>query len=258
MSARCAVALAFAGLFASAGTAVAEKLVASMSNHRVMIASNYTGEELVLFGSVERDAASTPRRSPYDIVVTIIGPRQSLRTRKKERVVGIWVNVSAREFVNPPSYLAVLQSRPLDAITGPEYQKKLQLGLANVPLPELIHNDVGDVGNDPFRAALVRLMRERGLYAEQPNAVTFLTPTLFRASVPLPAEVPVGSYEVDVKLFADGIMVARTNSAFEIVKVGIEQFVATAAHDHGLLYGIVCAMMALVTGWIASVIFRRD
>ncbi len=76
--------------------------------------------------------------------------------------------------------------------------------------------------------------------------------------MPLPAEVPVGNYEVDVKLFADGNMIARTNSAFEIVKVGIEQFVVTAARDHSILYGIATAMMALLTGWIASVVFRRD
>jgi uncharacterized protein (TIGR02186 family) len=255
---RRSAAVAFACLLASAGSAGAERLVASMSNHRVMISSSYTGEELVLFGSVERDAASVPRRGPYNIVATITGPKQSLRTRRKERVLGIWVNVSSRIFVKPPSYLAVLQSRPLDSITDADNQKKLQLGIANIPLPEFINNDVGDVSNDPFRGAMVRLMRERGLYEEKPNAVTFLTPTLFRASVPLPAEVPVGSYEVDVKLFADGDMIARTNSAFEIVKVGIEQFVVTAARDHALLYGAFAVMMALVTGWIASVVFRRD
>jgi hypothetical protein len=31
-----------------------------------------------------------------------------------------------------------------------------------------------------------------------------------------------------------------------------------AALEHGLLYGLATAMMALLTGWIASVAFRRD
>ena len=114
------------------------------------------------------------------------------------------------------------------------------------------------MSNDPFRAALVRLMRERGLYSEESNAVTFLTPTLFRAAISLPAQVPIGNYNVDVKLFADGNLIAHTDSAFEIVKVGFEQFVVNAARDHGLLYGLATAMMALLTGWIASVAFRRD
>ncbi len=104
--------------------------------------------------------------------------------------------------------------------------------------------------DDPFRVAFVRLQREHGLYREGRNAVTFLTPTLFRAGIPLPPEVPIGTYDVDIKLFADGALIARTETAFEIVKVGFEQFVADAARDNGLLYGLVTALMALVTGWL--------
>lgn len=252
-----AAACVVAALFAASAPAAAERLVVVLSNHHVMITSSYTGENLVLFGSVERDPAAS-RHGSYDIVATVTGPRETLRTRRKQRVVGIWVNVAARTFVDPPSYLAVAANRPIETITNTDNQHRLQLGIANTPLPELIHNDIGEVANDPFRAALVRLMKERGLYIEEPNAVTFLTPTLFRAAIPLPAQVPVGNYGVDVKLFADGVMIAHTDSAFEIVKVGFEQFVVNAARDHGLIYGFATAMMALATGWIASIVFRRD
>ncbi|HVD72330.1 MAG TPA: TIGR02186 family protein, partial [Xanthobacteraceae bacterium] len=90
------------------------------------------------------------------------------------------------------------------------------------------------------------------------NDVTFLTPALFRASIPLPAEVPVGTYEVDVRLFADGAQIARAPSPFEVYKSGFEQVVTTAAREHGLLYGLATAMMAVATGWFASVVFRKD
>jgi hypothetical protein len=53
-------------------------------------------------------------------------------------------------------------------------------------------------------------------------------------------------------------MIAETDSAFEIVKVGFEQFVVSQSREHGLLYGMATAAMALLTGWIASVAFRRD
>jgi uncharacterized protein (TIGR02186 family) len=85
-----------------------------------------------------------------------------------------------------------------------------------------------------------------------------MTPQLFRATIPLPDEVPVGSFDVDVKLFADGAMIARSHSAFEVAKVGFEQFVANSAQNHGLLYGLATAAMALMTGWFASIVFRRD
>ena len=58
--------------------------------------------------------------------------------------------------------------------------------------------------------------------------VVFLAPLLFRADIPLPAGVSVGNYQVDVRLFADGAMVARAPSAFEVYKAGFEQFDAVA------------------------------
>jgi uncharacterized protein (TIGR02186 family) len=114
------------------------------------------------------------------------------------------------------------------------------------------------VPNDAFRRAFVRLRSDHGLYREATSAVSFLTPTLFRTGIPLPAEVPIGTYNVDIKLFSDGGLVTQTATAFDIVKVGFEQFVATTARQNGFGYGLVTVMMALMTGWIASIVFRKD
>ena len=39
--------------------AAAERLVVSLSNHRIAVTSNFVGENLVLFGTVEPDAGKT-------------------------------------------------------------------------------------------------------------------------------------------------------------------------------------------------------
>ena len=70
----------------------AERLIVSVSNHRVTVTPNYSGEELVLFGSVEKDANTPATRTSYDLVVTVIGPRADMVTRRKERKFGIWIN----------------------------------------------------------------------------------------------------------------------------------------------------------------------
>jgi len=243
----------------AAKPAAAERLVVSLSNHRVAITSNFVGEDLVLFGTIEADPGKPVLKSNYNLVVTVTGPRQTLRTRRKARVLGIWVNVDSREFVRVPDYLAVLSNRPVAEIANKETLRQLQVGLGNFLLPQSIGIDIADtVRDDPFRLAFVRLEKQQGLYRESNSAVTFLTPTVFRAAIPLPSNVPTGLFAVDVKLFADGVMVARTNSALEVIKAGFEQYVADAARDYGLLYGLATAMLALLTGWFASVVFRRD
>jgi uncharacterized protein (TIGR02186 family) len=259
MMRRTAIMLLLVLIACGAQPAAAERLVVSLSNHRVQVTSNFTGEDLVLFGSIEPDSGKTTLRSGYNLVVTVTGPRETFRTRSKGRVLGIWVNVDSREFVRVPSYLAILSNRPIGELANEETLRRLQVGLDNFLLPQRIGPDIADtVRTDPFRVAFVRLESEQNLYVESAKSVTFLTPTVFRAAIPLPADAPTGNYAIDVKLFAGGALVARTNSALEVIKTGFEQYVADAAVDNGLLYGIATAMMALLIGWLASVVFRRD
>ncbi len=94
-----------------AAPARAESLIVSVYNTRVTVTSNYDGEELVLFGSVERDE-NTPPCANYDVVVTVRGPLGNMVTQRKERTLGIWINRDSREFISVPSYLGIFSNRP--------------------------------------------------------------------------------------------------------------------------------------------------
>src|SRR3954454_23087642 len=101
------LAFALLCLLASTSGGRAERLIVSVSNHRVTVTPNYAGEELVLFGSVEKDDKTPANRGNYDLVVTVSGPRADMVTRRKERRFGIWVNNDYRQFLKVPSYLAI-------------------------------------------------------------------------------------------------------------------------------------------------------
>jgi uncharacterized protein (TIGR02186 family) len=174
-------------------------------------------------------------------------------------MLAIWTNMASRTFIDVPSYLAVLTTQPFEQFLPALAVTRQQLGLDNFVLRQQSLTTTRDIGRDDvFRSNFIRLKTEHRLYMQQTNGVTLLTPTVFRAEMSLPAEAPIGVYEVDVRVFAEGQMIVRAASAFEVVKIGFEQFVANAAQEYGLLYGLATAMMALMTGWFASVVFRRD
>lgn len=237
--------------------AMAEGLTVSLSSHRVIIASNFTGADVVLFGAVGRDGLSASRSGGYDIVVTIRGPRRDIVVREKERIAGFWVNWGALPFPEVPEYLAIMSSRPLPEIADDTFRAKLMLGLEeSLPLPSSKRLSADEVRKS--RDSLIRLKRDERRFIANPTGITFLNEDLFRTSIPLPANVPIGAFEVEVKLFSGGVVLATQTTALEVVKSGFEANVADLAHQRPWTYGFIAAFLAVACGWLASAAFRRD
>ncbi len=235
----------------------AEILIASLSTHRVLIGSNYTGSQIAVFGSVERDGRSVARADPYDVVVTVTGPRRHLLVREKDQRGVLWLNKEQRRFGDAPSFMSTLTTRPLAEMGSDEDARRLQLGLKNKLIPAGAALSY-DTGESRFTEALIRLKSTDNLYQEIERGVTFLTPGLFRAAVVLPATAPTGNYDVVIELFSGTVQLARQQTNFEVVQIGFEQQVAWFARSWSVVYGLATALTAILFGWLATVIFRRD
>jgi hypothetical protein len=69
--------------------------------------------------------------------------------------------------------------------------------------------------------------------------------------------VPVGEYTAETFLIRDGRVLAAAVRDIKIEKLGFERFVATAAEQWSLAYGLVAVAVSLLLGWGASTLFRR-
>jgi uncharacterized protein (TIGR02186 family) len=254
-----AAALALALIGSLGGQALAETLVAATSTNVVEISSNFSGTDIAVFGMIERDRATVSRAEPYKVAVQLFGPKETVMTRRKERRAGIWVNATSRVHADVPSFYVVLTTDPIADIATPETLKRFQVGLANLLLPQKIVGGIDVEGGNPeFREAFIRLKSQAGLYREVANKVEFLTPSLFRATIPIPANVPIGRYRVQIVLFQEGLSLAEHSSDLVISKTGFEQLIYDLAFSASLVYGLGTVILALVIGWIGSVVFRRD
>ena len=244
----------FALTTSSVPSSRAESLIIALSSDVVEIRSNFTGARIALFGSIQPDSGEAAKRS-YDVVATTRGPRGSVTIWRKQQVGPFWLNLDQRRLIAIPSFASVLANRPLADIATETGRSAARAGLDEI-VPE--QTSGRDANLPSFRQALVRLRSQQGLFGENPEAVKFLSPTLFQATIPVLATAPFGKYDVDVKVFFGGAVVASATSAFTVEKGGAEQFIWQTAHNQSLLYGLATSLMALLVGWLASVIFRRD
>jgi uncharacterized protein (TIGR02186 family) len=232
-----------------------DEVVSDISTREIAIKSNFAGIEIVIFGSVDFSARPAPDAATYDVIVVVRAPDQAIVARRKRRMAGIWVNGRGQTFPAVPGFYAVLSTRPLRAITSEETLKSLGIGLGNL--------DLGTGGNDyrnetAFRSAVIDLKERQRLFQEDDDGVAFIGRSLFRASVDLPANVPIGRYMAYVYLFRDGQVVSQSQSSLKVNKVGFEQVVYLFAFRHPFIYGLIAVVIAVVAGLIGWVAFRRE
>lgn len=244
-----------AALFAPMAHARAQSLVATLSTDRVPILSNFTGERISVFGVIQSEAGARPKNG-WDVVVSVRGPRGAVTVRRKDNVGPMWLNLDARHYIAIPSFISILSNRPLELIAQAEVREDLRIGIDPLIPPQTASRAAA---NDPqFRAGLQRLRTQQGLFFQSPEHVRFISPGVFQAQIDLPGIAPLGAYDVEVAVFSEGALVAKSQLGFTVTKTAVEQWVAAAAHNNGLLYGIATALLAVLVGWLASLIFRRD
>lgn len=241
---------------ALAGAAPAEQLVTQVSSDEVAITSSFAGQTLTLFGNVQPEAGSEQKyvEGPYHVVVTVTGPLQRRVARKMTNQFGIWINTEQAIYEEFPSFYQVLSDTKLETITNPITLAEMAfpldsatIGKTSAPYPQ----------SQLFRGELVKLMERKGQFKLNEQGVIFRSDTFYFAQVALPSDAPPGPYIAHTYLFKDGEIIARKSNGFSVRKIGFERFLGLTSRQQPLLYGLVCVLLALFTGWIGGVVFRR-
>ena len=234
-----------------------EKLDIGISTDEISITSDFRGADLTIFGAIDGFDANVLAQARYNIVVALEGPKENTTVRKKERVFGIWINTNSMTFEMVPESYSLSSTRDIDSIAPPSDMNNMGIGVNHMPLTPI--GFIGDGSNlTEFRDAFRRLKETTGVYERDPGGVQFISSSLFKASVRLPADVPNGVHIVRAYLFRDGVFVAAKALPLRVVKTGLEQAITRAAHESPLFYGLTAVLLAVVTGWLASIVFRRD
>lgn len=234
-----------------------EKLEIGISTDEISITSDFRGADLTIFGAIDGFDENLLAQGKYSIIVTLEGPKENATVRRKERVFGIWVNTRSMTFELVPESYSLSSTRDIETIARPGELGNMGIGVDHMRLVPL--GFVGDGSNlGEFRNAFRRIRESSGVYQRDPGGVQFISSSLFRASVRLPANVPNGVHVVRAYLFRDGLFVAAKALPLTVVKTGLEQAITRAAHDQPVIYGLFAVLLAVITGWGASLLFRKE
>ena len=245
-----------AGLCSTAQALELENIQIGLSTDRVTITPDFSGADLTIFGSVENVDPLVSRQGRYDVVVVLEGPPRPVVVRRRDRILGVWINTEAATFLNVPASYSVATTRAMQDITDPEGYRRLSLGSDNIFLQPADPNDPAVAAE--FGEALRQEKERLGLYTERPGDVEFLSQNLFRARLTLSPDVPVGTHKARAFLFRNGVFIRESSAQLAIRKSGFEQTLFRLSQNHGLFYGLCSVALAIATGWLGRVMFRKD
>ncbi|BDA83196.1 hypothetical protein Sa4125_07380 [Aureimonas sp. SA4125] len=229
-----------------------------LSTEQIVIASNFSGARLVVFGALDNADGRVLRQGGYDIVVVLEGPKTPLVVREKERVLGLWVNSGSETFNSAPASYTLASTRRLTDIAPQKLLDQLSIGIESLRTD--LGRDAASVApnRDEYATAMRRIRISRGLYQQSFGTIEFVSATLFRADLALPADLPVGLHTARAFLFRNGVFLRERDVPLRVVKSGFETTVSNLAKRYGFLYGVFAVLLAIVTGWFGRLVFKRD
>ena len=222
-----------------------EPIIADLSSHLIAVTTGFVGAELLLFGAIQEAG---------DIALIVRGPAVPVTVRRKDRVVGVWINEDSVRFEGVPSFYAIAATEGFVERAPPTLLRSLQFGLDNL---RLAAPDVTPAEAASFRSALVRRKKAEGLFPSAIQPVAVLGDRLFRASVWFPSNVPTGAYAVEVYFVIDGEVASAQTTPLSVSRLGIGAEIFDFARDQSVIYGLLAVFMAASAGWLAGYIFRK-
>lgn len=244
----------------------AGEIVGALSQNRVSLTANYSGSEILIFGAIRHEPAGggntrpdgtgravidpdAPPR-PFDVIITVEGPRQPVAIWRKARRFGIWVNVDVAYMASVPSFYAVATTAPLDRILTPEEDARHRISAGQAIRAEQVTSAVADP--ETYPRELLRIREAAQAYQRLERWVYMDRDILFRANVRLPTNLTEGAYTTRMYLVRDGEVVHQYRTAIFVRKEGLEQWLSHLAYNQPLLYGLLALGIALAAGWGAS------
>ncbi len=223
-------------------------LITELATDRVNITSRFTGENILVFGTISR---------PGDVIIKVTSPYETTSLTRKAKLGPFWLNQGKILISHAPGLLYLLSTRPIPELLSKQarqrYGLRLEDGLATAKPLGPIPTNMPD-----WRAAYLRLKTADGYYRHEDRGVHLLANRLFSTTLDLPAKLPLGTYRLDIYLIKNGKVVAQQIRQINVQQIRLEHWVSQTAHTWPWVFGISFVLLAMVLGLILGIVLRKN
>ena len=219
-------------------------IIADISDNKINIDVGFKGAKLLFFGVIDEEG---------DVVVSVTGPRKTVKVRKKEKKMGIWLNFDTKIFFDVPTYYYVASTRPLKQLKAEDVLQINQVGIENIRFAGAEEQEE----RNNWVNGIVKSMIEAGRYNPEQGLIEISDKRLFKTELNFSAELVDGQYLVDTLLLKEGNVIAARRSFINVSKSGYGEKIYKMANNNSLLYGLTAVLFAIIFGFIVHEITRR-
>jgi uncharacterized protein (TIGR02186 family) len=224
--------------------AIARPIISGISPSKVEIDTNFTGTEILLFGS----------KSHYgDLVIMVKGPKRNYVINKKDKIFGIWYNKERIKITDIYSYYAFFSTNDSHHQNYKLFPK-IEAGENNILFNS---SEKNPRKKSEFKIEFIKIKKENDLYYNYPKGIDFLDEQLYKVKINFPKNIPNGNYSAEIYLINNDIISAYQTIPIYVRKIGLSSKIYNMAHSNPYLYGFIAIFLALSSGILANFIFKR-
>jgi uncharacterized protein (TIGR02186 family) len=228
-----------------------QPLTIDLSVKKIDIHSGFTGRDVTLFGI---------QKAKGKIVIVVRGPSLTMVLREKSNVAGMWLTTSSVKFIEIPGYYAVASNASVPLLADQETLRAQQIGLDYLNIqPKKLSDFVTNPSElKRMQDAFIQTQQLRGLFVLRTEPITYVTDELFKLDLWFPSNIPVGTYTVDAYLFENQELIGKDHKELVIARAGFNASLREFSQESPWRYAALTILIAMLSGWLATVILKRD
>ena len=232
-------------------TADSFSITSSIVPERIAVNSLYHGSRIVISGETEADR---------DIILKISSPEVQTNFHKKGKAGGVlWMNIGGLEFNPVPYVYLIYTTKDINSMLSESQRDVYVIGYDAFRRHVNVSPAANDAEKENWLGEFIKFKEKEKVYGVFPGTVEIKNSgdkTAYNLFLDWPYEAPPMEYTISVYAVKDGAITDSTEKSLVVEKTGLLKFLSDMAFNHEIIYGIISIIIAVVAGFIVSLLFK--